>query len=82
MNSKLIVVVFAFVVSGCQVSVRLGADGTFVPHSHEPIGAAAQTAAEVVTKATDNAPVCPSVPATAECPAAEPVVKASESVTK
>jgi len=78
MNSKLIVVVFAVVVSGCQVSVRLGADGTFVPHSHEPNAVPAQTAAQVVTKAdTDNAPVCPSVPAVAECPAAEPVVKAS-----
>jgi hypothetical protein len=78
MNSKLIVVVLAVVVSGCQVSVRLGADGTFVPHSHEPTAAPAQTAAEVVTKAdTGNAPVCPSVPAVAECPAAEPVVKAS-----
>ena len=78
MNSKLIVVVFAVVVSGCQVSVRLGADGTFVPHSHEPNAVPAQTAAQVVTKAdTDNAPVCPGVPAVAECPAAEPVVKAS-----
>ena len=78
MNSKLIVVVLAFVVSGCQVSMRLGADGTFVPHSHEPIPAPAQTAVEVVTKSdNDNPPVCPSIPAVAECPAAEPVVKAS-----
>jgi hypothetical protein len=77
MNSKLIVIVLAVVVSGCQLSVRLGADGTFVPHSHEPIAAPTPTAAEVATKAdTDNAPVCPSVTAVAECPAAEPVVKA------
>jgi hypothetical protein len=78
MNSKLIVVVLAVVVSGCQLSVRLGADGTFVPHSHEPIAAPTPTAAEVATKAdTDNAPVCPSVNAVAECPAAEPVLKAA-----
>ena len=78
MNSKLIVVVLAVVVSGCQVSVRLGADGTFVPHSHEPIASPAPAAAEVATKSdADNAPVCPSVPAVAECPAAEPVVKAA-----
>ena len=78
MNSKLIVVVLAAVVSGCQVSVRLGSDGTFVPHSHEPIASSAPAAAEVATKSdADNAPVCPSVPAVAECPAAEPVVKAA-----
>lgn len=78
MNSKLIVVVFAVVLSGCQVSVRLGADGTFVPHSHEPIASPAPAAAEVATKTdTDNASVCPSVPAVAECPAAELVVKAA-----
>jgi len=83
MNSKLIVVAFAFVVSGCQVSVRLGADGTFVPHSHEPVAATAPTTAEVVTKAeTDNAPACPSIPAVAECPTAQTVVKtASETQT-
>jgi hypothetical protein len=78
MNSKLIVVVLAFVVSGCQVSVRLGSDGTFAPHSHGPIASPAPAAAEVASKAdVDNAPVCPSVPAVAECPAAEPVVKAA-----
>jgi hypothetical protein len=83
MNSKLIVVALVFVVSGCQVSVRLGADGTFVPHTHEPIAAPASapapapTTAEVVTKAeTTSAPVCPSAPAVAECPTAQPVVKA------
>ncbi len=79
MNSKLIVLLLVFVVSGCQVSVRLGADGTFAPHNHEPIAptASAPTTAEAVTKAeTNSAPVCPSVPAVAECPAAEPVVKA------
>ena len=78
MNSKLIVVVLAVVVSGCQVSVRLGSDGTFVPHSHGPIASPAPTTAEAVTKAeTISAPVCPSVPAVAECPVAEPVVKAA-----
>ena len=78
MNSKLIVVVLAVVVSGCQVSVRLGSDGTFVPHSHGPIASPAPTTAEAVTKAeTNSAPVCPSVPAVAECPVAEPVVKAA-----
>jgi hypothetical protein len=61
--------------------VRLGADGTFVPHNHEPIAApvsaSAPTTAEVVTKAeTTSAPVCPSAPAVAECPTAQPVVKA------
>jgi len=82
MNSKLIVVVLVFVVSGCQVSVRLGADGTFVPHNHEPIAApasaSAPTTADVVTKAeTTSAPVCPSAPAVAECAAAQPVVQAA-----
>lgn len=78
MNSKLIVVVLAVVVSGCQVSVRLGSDGTFVPHSHGPIASPAPTTAEAVTKAeTNSTPVCPSVPAVAECPVAEPVVKAA-----
>jgi hypothetical protein len=80
MNSKLIVVALVFVVSGCQVSVRLGADGTFVPHTHEPIAApaSAPTTAEVVTKAeTTSAPVCPSAPVVAECPTAQPVVKAA-----
>jgi len=78
MNSKLIVVVLAVVVSGCQVSVRLGSDGTFVPHSHGPSASPAPTTAEAVTKAeTNSAPVCPSVPAVAECPVAEPVVKAA-----
>jgi hypothetical protein len=78
MNSKLIVVVLAVVVSGCQVSVRLGSDGTFVPHSHGPIASPAPTTAEAVTKAeTNSAPVCPSVPAVAECPVAEPLVKAA-----
>lgn len=78
MNSKLIVVVLAVVVSGCQVSVRLGSDGTFVPHSHGPIASPAPTTAEAVTKSeTNSAPVCPSVPAVAECPVAEPVVKAA-----
>ena len=82
MNSKLIGVVLVFVVSGCQVSVRLGADGTFVPHTHEPIAApasaSAPTTAEVVTKAeTNSAPVCPSAPAVAECPSVQPVVMAA-----
>ena len=80
MNSKLIVVALVFVVSGCQVSVRLGAGGTFVPHTHEPIAApaSAPTTAEVVTKAeTTSAPVCPSAPVVAECPTAQPVVKAA-----
>jgi hypothetical protein len=78
MNSKLIVVVLAVVVSGCQVSVRLGSDGTFVPQSHGPIASPAPTTTEAVTKAeTNSAPVCPSVPAVAQCPVAEPVVKAA-----
>ncbi len=78
MNSKLTVVALALVVSGCQVSVRLGSDGTFVPHRHEPIAApaSAPAAAEVVTKAeTNSAPVCPSAPAVAVCTTAQPVVK-------
>ncbi|MEI6882265.1 MAG: hypothetical protein WCK82_13165 [Bacteroidota bacterium] len=78
MNSKLIVIVFAFVVSGCQVSVRLGSDGTFVSRSHDPVVAPAPTAVTVATKAeADSAPVCPSVPAVAECPTAQPVVNAA-----
>jgi hypothetical protein len=78
MNSKLIVIVFAFVVSGCQVSVRLGSDGTFVSRSHVPVLAPAPTAVTVATKAeADSAPVCPSVPAVAECPTAQPVVNAA-----
>ena len=85
MNSKLIVVALVFVVSGCQVSVRLGADGTFVPHTHEPIAAPASApapiTAEVVTKPeTTSAQVCPSAPAVAECPTAQPV-PASETQT-
>jgi len=80
MNFKLIVVALVFVVSGCQVSVRLGAGGTFVQHTHEPISApaSAPTTTEVVTKAeTTSAPVCPSAPAVAECPTAQSVVNAA-----
>ena len=70
MNSNLIVVVLAVVVSGCQMSVRMGS-GSPVTHSHEALAAPAPTAAPVATKAdSDSAPVCPSVPAAVECPAA------------
>ena len=72
MNSNLIILLIACVVSGCQMSVRMGA-GSFAPHTHEALAAPTSAAPSAVAKVnTDTAPVCPSVPAAVECPAVVP----------
>ena len=73
MNYTLIVLLIALVVSGCQMSVRMGA-GSLAPHTHEALAAPAPAAGVVAKVDGDNAPVCPSAPAAIECPAAAPTV--------
>ena len=77
MNSNLIILVLAFVVSGCQMFASMDA-GSLEQHGHQTVAAPEPTSVGAVVKAeADSAPVCPSVPAAAECPAVEPVVKAA-----